>query len=218
MKHKKHVPHSTNDLNSAGSNHGDSDSGGFPKVDSEVLDSSQVDATVSSSKYDELNQRLKAAENIAEEADSLYRRMAADFENYRKRVDRERQEFRGLGLQQAVEALFPALDDLDRAQSGLSPQMSPEDLLQSIKLVFNRIRQSVEQMGLRPIEAVGEHFDPKFHEPVQKIETSEFPDGVVMEVLRKGYKLNDKVIRPALVNVASAKPHDHQEESAESKT
>jgi molecular chaperone GrpE len=211
MKHKRHTSEHPDDSTSIAAGGPDSDTSFTPEEVSQNEPSSN-------SAYAELEQRLKSAQNNAAEAESLYKRMAADFENYRKRVDRERQEFRTFGLQQAIEAMLPALDDLDRAQAALNTSMSPEDLLESLKLVFNRIHQSVQQIGVQPIEAIGEHFDPQFHEPVQKIETSLFPDGTVMEVLRKGYTLNGKVIRPALVNVADSKPVDHPEETVESTT
>lgn len=150
-----------------------------------------------------LDKQLTEAEQRAGEAEGLYRRMAADFENYRKRVDREREEFQAAGVQKAVESLLPALDDMDRAQSSLNPETPADKLIESLSLVFNRINRCLEQMGVKSFACVGEHFDPKFHEPVQEVETTEFPDGSVIHELRRGYKLNDRVIRPALVNVAA---------------
>lgn len=146
---------------------------------------------------------LGEAEQKAAEADSLYRRMAADFDNYRRRIDREREDFQAAGIQKAVEAMLPALDDMDRAQMSLNPDLPTEKVIESLSLVFSRITRCLEQMGVKPLSVVGVHFDPKFHEPVQEIPTSEYPDGVVMQELRRGYTFNDRVIRPALVNVAS---------------
>lgn len=146
---------------------------------------------------------LKEAEQKALEAETLYKRMAADFDNYRRRMERERDESVSLGVKKAAEALVPALDDLDRAMMYLNADTPADKLLESFKLVGNRILQCMEQVGLKPIKAVGEQFDPKFHEPVQQIETTEHPDGAVVNELRKGYMLHDKVVRPTLVNVAS---------------
>lgn len=143
------------------------------------------------------------AEQRAVEAESLYKRMAADFDNYRRRMDREREEFQAIGAQKAVEILLPALDDMDRAQTSLKSDTPPEKLIESLNLVFNRVTRCLEQIGVKTLSVVGEHFDPKYHEPVQEVETTEFPDGAVMQELRRGYTLNDRVIRPALVNVAS---------------
>lgn len=146
---------------------------------------------------------LKESEQKCAEAETLYKRMAADFDNYRRRMEREREESVGLGVKKAAEAVVPAIDDLDRAMLYLNLDTPPEKLLESFKLVSNRILQCLEQLGVKPIKAVGELFDPKFHEPVQQIETNEHADGTVMSELRRGYMLHDKVVRPALVNVAS---------------
>jgi molecular chaperone GrpE len=143
------------------------------------------------------------AEAKAAESDQLYKRMAADFENYRRRMDRERDEMLALGVKKAAEAIMPALDDLDRAMQYLNPDTPTDKLLESVKLVGTRILQCMEQIGLKPIDAVGQLFDPKYHEPVQQVETTEHPDGVVMQELRRGYTMGDRVVRPALVNVAS---------------
>lgn len=160
-----------------------------------------------------LSSQLGDAEKRASDAESHYKRMAADFENYRRRIDREREEFQAIGIQKVVETLLPALDDMDRAVSSLNAELPAEKLLESLKLVYSRIGRSLEQLGVKMMAPVGEHFDPRYHEPVQEITTSDFPDGSVMQELRKGYTLNDKVIRPALVNVASNSGGNVQAES-----
>ncbi len=129
--------------------------------------------------------------------------MAADFDNYRRRMEREREESVALGVKKAAEAMMPALDDLDRAMMYLNLETPAAKLLESFNLVTNRILHSLDQVGLKPIVAVGAQFDPKYHEPVQQIETAEYADGTVINELRRGYMLHDKVVRPALVNVAS---------------
>lgn len=150
-----------------------------------------------------LGQLAKEAEQKANENEQLYKRMAADFENYRKRMDREREDSQALGVKKTAEAIMPALDDLDRALAYLNADTPTDKVIDSFKLVAGRILQSCEAVGLKAIESIGQPFNPRFHEPVQQIETTEFPDGVVMQELRRGYMIGDKVIRPALVNVAS---------------
>lgn len=146
---------------------------------------------------------IKEAEQKTNEAETLYKRMAADFENYRRRMEREREESVSLGVKKAAEAMMPALDDLGRAMQFLSPDSPSDKVIDSFKLVANRILQCMESVGLKKINAIGQPFDPKFHEPVQQIETTEYPDGAIMQELRPGYILNDRVVRPSLVNVAS---------------
>ncbi|HEY9718180.1 MAG TPA: nucleotide exchange factor GrpE [Trichormus sp.] len=147
----------------------------------------------------------QASENLAkaQEMENLYKRMAADFENYRRRLDREREEFAGTGVQKAIEAILPAMDDLDRAKQTLHSSVDPKAILDSLNLVYTRFTKCLEGLGIKPLEVVGTPFDPRMHEPVQEIETKQFADGAVMHELRKGYSFKDKILRPTLVNVAS---------------
>jgi molecular chaperone GrpE len=150
----------------------------------------------------ELEQQVKDFEQRATDAENLYKRMAADFDNFRRRVDREREDLSNAGVRKAAEALMPALDDLDRAMMYLSAETPVEKMIESFQLVASRISQCLEQAGLKRLNTKGVVFDPRFHEPVQQIETADFPDGTIMHELRGGYMLGDRVIRPALVNVA----------------
>ena len=146
------------------------------------------------------NKELEKAKN---ESDGYYKRVVADFENYRRRTDKEREESVALGVQKALEAILPALDDLERAKQMLGSVTDPRAVTESLNLLFGRFSKCLESQGVKPMEVIGVPFDPKFHEPVQEVETNEFPDGAVMQELRRGYIMKDKVIRPSLVNVAS---------------
>lgn len=173
--------------------------------ESASAESSQADAEsppANSSRARDLEQQNKELEQRAIEAENLYKRMAADFDNFRRRMEREREEFANVGVRKAAEAIMPALDDLDRALLYLSPDTSADKIIESFQLVANRIIQCLEQAGLKRLSTKGEQFNPRFHEPVQQIETTEHPDGTIVHELRGGYTLGDKVIRPALVNVA----------------
>ncbi|HEY9773660.1 MAG TPA: nucleotide exchange factor GrpE [Planktothrix sp.] len=150
-----------------------------------------------------LQKELEEAQQKATEMENLYKRMAADFENYRKRIDREREEFAGTGMQKAIEGILPALDDFERAKQTLNSSTDPKTILESVNLVFQRFMKCLENMGVKPLEVIGTPFDPRLHEPVQEIETKHFADGAVMHELRKGYEFRDKILRPTLVNVAS---------------
>jgi molecular chaperone GrpE len=147
--------------------------------------------------------QVQEAQNKQLEAENYYKRIAADFENYRRRTEKERDEFMMNGIQKAIEAILPALDDLDRAKSSLSNVTDPKQITESLNLVFQRFGKCLEGLGVKPLEVIGTPFDPRLHEPVQEIETQEFPDGVVMHELRRGYAFKEKTLRPSLVNVAS---------------
>ncbi|MGD9682897.1 MAG: nucleotide exchange factor GrpE [Candidatus Obscuribacterales bacterium] len=159
-----------------------------------------------------LQQELDAMEQRATEAENLYKRLAADFENYRKRVDRERQEFTATGIQKAIEAILPALDDMDLAKTKLTDDIDPKNLIESLNMVYNRFARCLEQIGIAQLDVIGQPFDPRLHEPVQQIATREVPDGSIVHQLRPGYMYNDKVLRPSLVNVATSDGVDDEPE------
>ena len=182
---------------------GDAIGGDFGMGGAEPATAPAQAATARCPSCERLSQQVRDSDQRATEAENGYKRMAADFENFRKRTEREREEFQAVGIQRVVEALLPAIDDIDRAQSTLTADMSPEKLFESLKLVFNRVSRCLEQVGIKPLTVIGESFDPKYHEPVQEIPTTEFPEGSVIQELRRGYTLNGRVIRPALVNVAA---------------
>jgi molecular chaperone GrpE len=150
-----------------------------------------------------MQQQMSQIEAKANEVENLYKRMAADFDNFRKRTEREREELLGLGAQRAVETILPAVDDLDRAQGSFTAESEARNILDSLKLIYNRFTKCLEQMGVKAMDVIGQPFDPKFHEPVQQVETHEQPEGAIVHDLRRGYLMRDKVIRPSLVNVAT---------------
>ncbi len=150
----------------------------------------------------ELEHEIKELEQRAIDAENLYKRMAADFDNFRRRIEREREDFTNAGVRKAAVAIIPVLDDLDRAMLYLSPDTPTEKVIESFQLVANRVIHCLDQAGLKRLSTKGVLFDPHFHEPVQHIETTDAPDGTIVHELRAGYVLGDRVIRPALVNVA----------------
>lgn len=150
-----------------------------------------------------LQSDLQQVEEKAAEAEKFHKRLAADFENYRKRMQREKDEFSALGIQRAIETILPALDDMDMAKQKLNADMDSQAILDSLNLVYSRFARCLEQIGIKQLEVIGEQFDPKFHEPVQQVVTNEVPDGSIYQQLRPGYMIGDKVLRPTLVNVAT---------------
>lgn len=151
-----------------------------------------------------LETSLKEMEQKFTDADNGYKRLAADFENYRKRMDREREEFQALGMQKALEAILPALDDFDMAQSKLTENTETKVMFDSVKMIYSRFMRCLEQLGIKQMEVKpGDLFDPNFHYGVASVPSREFPEGAVASMLRPGYVMKEKVLRPSLVNVAS---------------
>jgi molecular chaperone GrpE len=142
-------------------------------------------------------------DRIVQERDQLLDRMArlqAEFDNARKREARERAEFRDFAVGSAIEPLLPALDNFNLA---LKAQGTPEQFRQGVELIARQMEDALRALGVQPIEAVGAQFDPRLHEALGSIETTEVPDHQVMEEVRKGYKIKERLLRPALVRVAS---------------
>ncbi len=160
----------------------------------------------------DLEQQVTELEAKNTETDTHLKRMAADFENYRRRTEKEREEFASNGALRAIEAILPALDDLDRAQQTLNPNMDAKAILDAFKLCANSFTRCLEQIGAKPLTVIGEPFDPRLHEPVQEIRTNEYPDSTVIHELRRGFMFKERVLRPALVNVTAALS---EEEAAE---
>ncbi len=139
--------------------------------------------------------------SLRQERDVLYDRLArlqAEFDNARKRAAREQADFREYALADAVKALLPILDSLDRA---LEAHAGDENF-HGIELINKQFHDTLAKLGLRPIPAAGEPFDPYLHQAVEMVDTSDVPDHTVLEELQRGYKLKDRLLRPAMVRVA----------------
>lgn len=133
------------------------------------------------------------------------RRAQADFQNLKRRSELEKEEMVKFALADFIKNILPVVDNLERAIAAGESATTSSDLLEGVKLVYRQFRDILEKEGLTPIDAVGKPFDPFQHEALSYEETDEYPDGVVMEELLKGYEFGGKVIRHTLVKVAKGK-------------
>ena len=138
--------------------------------------------------------------NQLEEANSRHLRLAADFDNYKKRARQEQQDTVQYASAALVERLLPVLDDFHRALEH-APAGVDEGWLRGVRLTLQKLDEVLASQGVQPIEAIGAKFDPKVHEAVGS-EESEEPEDTVIAELRRGYRMNDRVLRPALVKLA----------------
>lgn len=139
--------------------------------------------------YDKLNQQ--------------YIRLAADFDNYRKRQEQERESLVKYGTEKALKKMLEVLDNFERGQKALEGVEDSEKIKECFQLVHKQVWDTLSKLGLEEIKAVGEEFDPNFHEAVMQTPTTEHPEHTVINELQKGYKVGDKILRPTLVNVAT---------------
>ncbi|MEP6645149.1 MAG: nucleotide exchange factor GrpE [Acidobacteriaceae bacterium] len=142
-------------------------------------------------------QKLKA------ERDTLVDRLArsqAEFDNARKRASREQQEFREYAAADTIKALLPILDSFERALKMNASDKS--EFHSGVELIHRQLLDALQKLGVRPITAEGEPFDPRVHEAIEMVDTSDADDQQVLEELQRGYKLKERLLRPAMVKVA----------------
>jgi molecular chaperone GrpE len=147
---------------------------------------------------EQLNKLLAEKQELME---TLVRRQA-DFENYRKRVEKERHQDRHRGIEALVENLLPMLDAFERA---LAVQNDPgyAEYRKGFELIYRQLWEALAKQGLERIESVGKEFNPHLHHAIERVETSEHADGIVMGELQPGYVFHGRVLRPAMVRVAA---------------
>jgi len=143
-------------------------------------------------------ERDQLATEKAELTDRLLRTMA-DFENFRRRADRDRSDFIQYASMEMVRDLIPILEDFRRA---MKAETADKEYAKGIELIYQRLSETLKKAGLEPIEAAGKPFDPNVHQAVDRAETDEWPDQTVMEEYQSGYNFKGKLLRPAMVKVA----------------
>jgi molecular chaperone GrpE len=152
-------------------------------------------------------EHVSEIEKLRAERDALVERLArmqAEFDNARKRAAKEQQDYRDYALADVLKALIPVLDSFDRAL-----QTSPEksEFHAGVELIQKQLQDALARIGVRPIDAKGEQFDPRYHEAIEMVDTENAKDHEVLEELQRGYKLKDRLLRPAMVKVARNPRH-----------
>ncbi|HEV2698983.1 MAG TPA: nucleotide exchange factor GrpE [Terriglobales bacterium] len=153
------------------------------------------------------HEHVPEIEKLRAERDALVDRLArmqAEFDNARKRAAKEQQEYRDYALLDTVKSLIPVLDSFDRALRS-SPEKS--EFHAGVELIHKQLQDALAKIGVRPISAVGEQFDPRYHEAIEMVDTNSAKDHEVIEELQRGYKLKERLLRPAMVKVARNPKH-----------
>lgn len=168
------------------------------------------------------NEALKAKlEEINQQSDALKNhsmRMAADFDNFRKRTAKEKEDLEQQIKRVTITELLPVVDNFERARSQIKPQNDGEMAIhKSYQGVYKQLVDTLKRLGVSAMRPEGQEFDPNFHEAVMREPTNEYPEGAVIEQLVRGYFLGDRVLRHAMVKVASA-PETSSENSDETST
>ena len=145
------------------------------------------------------------------ELDSLnnkYLRLAADFDNFRKRQMQERESLLKYGAEDTLKKIITVLDTFERAKKSVADMRECDKVKESYDVGIKQLYDTLDKIGLKKIEAKGEEFDPNIHEAVMQTPTNDYPSNTVIDELQTGYKLFDKVLRPTFVNVATEAPEE----------
>ena len=149
------------------------------------------------------------------ELDSLnnkYLRLAADFDNFRKRQMQERESLLKYGAEDTLKKIITVLDTFERAKKSVADMSECDKVKESYDVGIKQLYDTLDKIGLKKIEAKGEEFDPNIHEAVMQTPTNDYPSNTVIDELQTGYKLFDKVLRPTFVNVATEAPEEQNNE------
>jgi len=151
--------------------------------------------------FEKLTVALEQKTKEAEEADDKYRRTYADFENYRKRVNKDKEDLVRYGNESLLYELLPAIDNLELALKHASDEVN-SGLVQGVEVTLKELQRTLEKFGLSRIEAAGKPFDPTVHHAMSQIERDDMDEKLIAEEFRAGYRYRDKVLRPSLVAVS----------------
>ena len=180
------------------------DDGSSPTTASAVSDVPETDVPAEAAARDAPETDL--LEELRREKDALQDRLlrtAAEFDNYRKRIDRERRDRADAAMADAIEELLPVIDNIERALEA-SVDSDAEVYRKGVELIHHQMTELLRKRGVKPIRAVGADFDPRFHQAVVHEVSDEHREGEVMEELSRGYLLGERLLRPAMVKVAKA--------------
>jgi molecular chaperone GrpE len=142
----------------------------------------------------------KRDEKIEELTDKVKRQMA-EFDNFRKRTDKEKSQMFDFGAKSVIEKILPVIDNFERGLAAVPEEEKTSALASGMEMVYRQLVKQLEDLGVTPIEAVGQEFDPNLHNAVMQVESEEYPSGTVAQELQKGYKYHDAVIRYSMVAV-----------------
>jgi molecular chaperone GrpE len=153
-------------------------------------------------RFDRLDQLRIERDGLKVERDEmkeLLLRRQAEFDNFRKRSERERSEYLQFAAMEPVRDMLPILDDFDRA---LKAECGSPEYARGVEMIYTRMYETLKKMGLEPIEAVGKQFDPHLHQAVERVQAQDAPEGTVLAEFQRGYFFKGKLLRPSMVKVA----------------
>ena len=150
---------------------------------------------------EDLQKKVETLAAALQEKDNRLKRLQADFENFRRRTNKEREEIGNVVTQELLKSLLPIVDNFDRAMA--TEQQDGEAFKKGVEMIYTQLGETLKNAGLEPIETEGQKFDPNFHQAVMRVENPDLEDDTIAQELQKGYIVKGKVIRPSMVQVVS---------------
>ena len=152
--------------------------------------------------FEKKNKKDKRDEQIADLTDKLTRQMA-EFDNYRKRTEKEKSSMYEIGAKDVIEKILDVVDNFERGLQSVPEEQKDDPFVQGMDKIYKQLMTTLEGLGVKPIEAVGNEFDPNFHNAVMHIEDENLGENIVAEDFKKGYMYRDSVVRHSMVKVAN---------------
>ena len=150
---------------------------------------------------EDLQKKVETLAAALQEKDNRLKRLQADFENFRRRTSKEREEIGNVVTQELLKSLLPIVDNFDRAMA--TEQQDGKAFQKGVEMIYTQLGETLKNVGLEPIETEGQKFDPNFHQAVMRVENPDLDDDTIAQELQKGYIVKGKVIRPSMVQVVS---------------
>lgn len=169
----------------------------------ETIDEAIEESKEEVNELEQLKLKLEKAESSSKDYLDKLQRSMAEFDNFRKRTNLEKASMYENGARDTIEKLLPILDNFERAILSTPEEDKSSAMFKGIDMIFNQMVETFKNMGVEEVAGVGETFDPNIHNAVLHIDDDSFGENVVAEVMQKGYKYKDKIIRPSMVKVAN---------------
>jgi len=175
-----------------------------PEVEQDIPASVELEGGEAESEVETLKEELSQALNDAKSHQEQYLRTLADMENLRKRTQREKEDLAKFANENILREILPVVDNLERAVEHAEQSESSDGLFEGVQMTLTQFSQLLEKFGVEPVDAVGQPFDPAFHQAMGQMESDEYPPNTVVQQMQKGYQLNKRLLRPAFVMLAKA--------------
>ncbi len=173
------------------------------KEDINAEDEQDGDGAAGSAKKSFFKKKKDKRDEQIEELNDKLKRQMAEFDNFRKRTDKEKSQMYDMGAKTIIEKMLPVVDNFERGLAAVPDQQKEDAFVMGMDKIYKQLMTELEAIGVKPIEAVGMEFDPEYHNAVMQVESEEYESGVIAQELQKGYTYKETVVRHSMVAVVS---------------